>query len=189
MSQFPKANFPIAAPGELNTAVAFDSDIVGRLRDISNRTLKLATRSALGKAATRIKGPARAATPVYTGLLRQSLEKKDSKHTSKAIYSLVGARRKIEGPAIKGYVKKAKAAKRAGKPFVVSRAVTRKRKPSRYLHLVEKGFRTRGGGFKPGVGMLSRAISSTKAEVIEVVRVTLSERLMNAKSSDQITST
>lgn len=187
--QFPRPNFPIAAPNELNTSVAFDGDIVGKLRDISSRTLKLATRSALGKAGTKIAQDTRPRVPVYTGLLRQAILKKDSKHTSKAIYSLVGASRKIEGPAIKNYVSKAKKARRARRPFIAKRAVSRTRKPTRYLHLVERGHKMPGGGVRPGVFMMRNAIASSQNELREIVRRTLSERLASAKQPDEITTT
>ena len=187
--QFTRFNWPTAAAGTLNASVQFDSDVVGKLRDISNRTLKLATRSALGKAGTRIAQEVRPHVPSYTGLLRQAILKKDSKHTSKAIYSLVGASRKIEGPAIKNYVSKAKKARRARRPFIATRAVSRVRKPSRYLHLVERGHKLPQGGFRRGHFMMTIAKATTQNEVREIVRRTLSERLASAKQPDEITTT
>jgi len=174
-------------PNEFKASVTMDTDLIVKLRDISNRTLRLATRSALHAAATEIKKVAKQKTPIYTGWLQKSLQTKDSKHTSRKIYSLVGASRKIFGPAMQNYFRKKGDAKRAGVPLKIT---TKKiRKPSRYLHLVEKGFRHRGGKHVKGRRMLGESIESTKAQVKEKVRLKLMERLAKNQPSDDIPTT
>ncbi len=174
-------------PNEFRVSVDMDTDLIGKLRDISNRTLRLATRAALHAAATEIKKVAKQKTPIYTGWLQKALQTKDSKHTSRKIYSLVGASRKIFGPAMKSYFKKKGEAKRAGVPLVVK--AKRIRKPSRYLHLVEKGFKHRNGKQVKGKKMLGESIESTKAQVKDKVRLKLMERLAKHQPSDDIPTT
>ena len=174
-------------PNELNVSVDMDAEITRKLRDISSRTLRLATRAALHAAATEIKTVAKQKTPVYTGLLQKALQTKDSKHTSRKLYSLVGASRKIFGPAMKNYFRKKAEAKRAGVPLVVKSKKVRK--PTRYLHLVEKGFRHRSGKQVPGHGMLRKSMEQTKEQVKQRVRMKLMERLAKNQPSDDIPTT
>jgi HK97 gp10 family phage protein len=164
-----------------------DTDLIVKLRDISNRTLRLATRAALHAAATEIKKVAKQKTPVYTGWLQKALQTKDSKHTSRKLYSLVGASRKIFGPAMKSYFRKKGEAKRAGVPLVVKSKKVRK--PTRYLHLVEKGFKHRNGKQVPGHGMLRKSMEQTKEQVKQRVRMKLMERLAKNQPSDDIPTT
>jgi HK97 gp10 family phage protein len=174
-------------PNELNVSVDMDTEITRRLRDISSRTLRLATRAALHAAATEIKKVAKQKTPVYTGWLQKALQTKDSKHTSRKLYSLVGASRKIFGPAMKSYFRKKGEAKRAGVPLVVKSKKVRK--PTRYLHLVEKGFKHRNGKQVPGHGMLRKSMEQTKEQVKRRVRLKLMERLAKHQPSDDIPTT
>jgi HK97 gp10 family phage protein len=164
-----------------------DTDLIVKLRDISNRTLRLATRAALHAAATEIKKVAKQKTPVYTGWLQKALQTKDSKHTSRKLYSLVGASRKIFGPAMKSYFRKKGEAKRAGVPLVVTSKKIRK--PTKYLHLVEKGFKHRNGKQVPGHGMLRKSMEQTKEQVKQRVRMKLMERLAKNQPSDDIPTT
>ncbi len=174
-------------PNEFRASVDMDTDLIVKLRDISNRTLRLATRAALHAAATEIKKVAKQKTPVYTGWLQKALQTKDSKHTSRKLYSLVGASRKIFGPAMKSYFRKKGEAKRAGVPLVVKSKKVRK--PTRYLHLVEKGFKHRNGKQVPGHGMLRKSMEQTKEQVKQRVRLKLMERLAKHQPSDDIPTT
>ncbi len=174
-------------PNEFRASVDMDTDLIVKLRDISNRTLRLATRAALHAAATEIKKVAKQKTPVYTGWLQKALQTKDSKHTSRKLYSLVGASRKIFGPAMKSYFRKKGEAKRAGVPLVVTSKKIRK--PTKYLHLVEKGFKHRNGKQVPGHGMLRKSMEQTKEQVKQRVRMKLMERLAKNQPSDDIPTT
>jgi hypothetical protein len=174
-------------PNEFRASVDMDTDLIVKLRDISNRTLRLATRSALHRAGTIIKTRAKQKTPIETGLLQKSLQVKDSKHTSRKIYSLVGASRKTVGPAMRSYFRRKAAASRAGVPLrITSKKV---RKPSRYLHLVEKGFKHRNGKQVQGRRMLGESLEATKAQVRDAVRMKLMERLAKSQPSDDIPTT
>ena len=119
----------------LNFDVNLPSALMARLRDFGTRQMRNSARAAVGQAATIIKNAAQPQTPVYSGILRRSLGKKDSKHTSKGIYSLVGARRRFVGPKLSRYrIKAIKAkARKAGKEPEFG-AKTPISKPSRYLH-------------------------------------------------------
>jgi hypothetical protein len=179
-------------PNDLDVSFDLPAEITANLRMIGSRTLRNATRNALGRAATVIKESARqqADFPVYSGILRQSLGIKKSKHTSKGIYALVGARRSFVGPTLplKTIRKGKKAARAAGVPY--TKTTKRMSKPSRYLHLVEKGFRHyRSGAFIKGHNMLRNAGMATKSAVAQVIREALSKSLTRATTPSEITTT
>ena len=175
--------------GNIDVQLEVPEEITAKLRDYGWRKLKNATRAALGQAATKIKRAAAGMTPVYSGILKQSLTKKDSKHTSKSIYSLVGARRRMSGPKIP-YEKKKKiktAARAAGKQADFGKAQISR--PVRYLHLVEKGFQPKSGPRVPGKWMLKKGAESVRSEVTAKIREVLTQRLFQAKSSQEIPTT
>jgi hypothetical protein len=184
------AKYTRTVPKDLDVAVELPPEITQNLRMIGARTLRNATRNALGKAATIIKNAAAPDTPVYSGILKKSLGIKKSKHTSKGIYALVGARRKFEGPTQpkKTILKQKRDAKKAGVPYQPS--TKRRSKPSKYLHLVEKGFRHyRSGQIIKGKGMLRGASQATKAAVAASIRQTLSQYLNRPTASSEIPTT
>lgn len=177
-------------PKDLDVHVDMDPEITQNLRMIGARTLRNATRNALGKAARIIRDAARPNTPVYSGILKKSLGIKNSRHTSAKIYSLVGARRGFEGPRQRRstILRQKRSAKQAGVAY--SPSTSKKSKPSRYLHLVEKGFRHyRSGQFIKGRGMLRSANQSTKAAVAAKIRESLSGSLTRATTPSEITTT
>lgn len=184
------AKYTRTVPNDLDVGVDLPPEITQNLRMIGSKTLRNATRNALGKAAVIIKDAAKPDTPVYSGILRKSLGIKKSKHTSKGIYALVGARRRFEGPTqpMATILKQKREAKKAGVPYQPS---TKKRsKPSKYLHLVEKGFRHwRSGQFIKGKGMLRGASQSTKSAVAASIRETLSQYLNRPTTPSEITTT
>ena len=184
------AKYTRTVPKDLDVGVELPPEITQNLRMIGSKTLRNATRNALGKAATIIKEAAKPGTPVYSGILQKSLGIKKSKHTSKGIYALVGARRRFEGPTQpkKTILKEKRDAKKAGVAYKPS--TKRRSKPSKYLHLVEKGFRHyRSGQFIKGKSMLRNASQSTKAAVAAKIRESLSESLTRATTPSEITTT
>jgi hypothetical protein len=179
-------------PKDLDVTVEIPPDIAGSLREIGSRTLRNATRNALGKAASVINKAARAQPkfPVYSGILKQSLGVKKSKHTSRGIYALVGARRSFVGPTLplETIREGKKAAKAAGVPYDVK--TKRMSKPSRYLHLIEKGFRdNKSGAFIRGHNILKNAGMSTKPQVAQAIREALAKSLTRATTPSEITTT
>ena len=176
----------------LDVGVDLPPEITQNLRMIGSRTLRNATRNSLAKAARHILSVARKTEPfpVYSGILRRSLGVKNSKHTSKNIYTLVGARRGFEGPRQKlsTILKQKKDAKRRGVAY--SPSTNEKSKPTRYLHLVENGFRHwRSGQMIPGKKFLARAKQSSKTAVAQIIREKLSEKLTRPTTPSEITTT
>jgi len=181
-----------AVPNDLDVSVDIPTDITASLREISSRKLRNATRNALGAAARIIREAAAndAEFPIYSGILRRSLGIKNSKHTSRSIYSLVGARRRFEGPTLpQEVIRKGKqAARKSGIKYVPP--TDRISKPSKYLHLMEKGFRHwRTLQFIEGHHMLQKAGQSTRAAVTQKIREKLSEALTKASTASEITTT
>ena len=184
------AKYTRAVPNDLDVGVELPPEITQNLRMIGARTLRNATRNALGKAARIIRDAAAGKTPIYSGILKKSLGIKNSKHTSKGIYSLVGARRRFEGPTqpLKTILKEKKSAKKAGISYKPS--TKRVSKPSKYLHLVEKGFRHyKSGQFIEGKHMLKEATQATKAAVAQKIRESLAETLAKKSTPSEITTT
>ena len=174
----------------LNVDLRMPKELMDRLRDFGTRKMRNSARAAVGQAATIIKNSAQPQVPVYSGILKRSLGKKDSKHTSKGIYSLVGARRRFVGPKLSRYRIKAikKKARKAGvePDFGAKTALS---KPSRYLHLVENGWTSRSGRKVPGVFMLRDAKRSARGAVLTKIRTVLGQKLRDTSNSDEIPTT
>lgn len=192
VKQFPAYD---KSQGTLDVTFKLPPQLMDNLRDFGSRKVKNATRSALGQAATIIKRSAEGQTPVYSGILKRSLGKKDSKHTAKSIYSLVGARRSFQGPKVP--MNRQRRAKRQMKgaqgPVFYKELIGRKNqvaKPSKYLHLVEKGWTHYKTGKRiPGKHMLRNATTSSRGAVLSKIREVLTEKLHAAGSSQEIPTT
>jgi len=119
-------------------------------------------RIALNAAAGVIRDAAKVLANKETGLLGKSLSVKvkvpeasrNAKHHGKPAYAVIGASRKMIRPVNRTAKGKLKA---VGAARARKLNITTVRKPSRYLHLVEKGHKTPGGGFVRGSGFMAKA--------------------------------
>jgi HK97 gp10 family phage protein len=115
---------------------------------LGERVQRSVLRSAVSVASTPISRAAKANAPRESGLLKKSLGKKVVTNKEKqSVSAIIGPRRNVSGMH-KGKL----------------------RKPSRYAHLVEKGFIDAAGRFHPPQAFLQPAYDQTQAQVLGVMR-------------------
>lgn len=119
-----------------------------KLRTLGDKVQRRVTRKAVNAAATPVLKAARAKAPKQSGLLKKAMGKKVATNKKTGdIVGIVGARKQIEGE-YQG----------------------EKRKPSRYSHLVEKGFIDSSGKFVPPSPFLFPALDETEGQALDILR-------------------
>lgn len=161
--------------------------LLDKLNAIGSRKSRNAIRRAVSRAGTVFLQTVRPLTPVRTGLLRQSMGKKDSSHKRFTAYSIIGPRRRFGGMvSVKTAASRTKRAKRNAKVAVANKP--RYQKPVKYAHLVEKGHKGPGGkGFVRGRPFLLAARLIARQQVLNVMRMSLQQGLIaeaNTPNSD-----
>lgn len=124
-----------------------DKALERTLRTLGDRVQRKIVRSAVNAAATPVLKAARANVTTESGLLKKSLAKKVGTSKDKtSVTAIVGPRRDVQGE-YEGEM----------------------RKPSRYAHLVEKGFINEAGEYVPPKPFLRPAAESTEQQAIGVM--------------------
>lgn len=124
-----------------------------KLAKLGDKVHRKVTRQAVNAAATPVVRAAKANVETDSGLLKKALGKKTvTAKDKKSVAALVGARKNVQGE-VNGKV----------------------RKPSRYAHLVEKGFIDQHGVHHPPQPFLRPAIESTGEQAVSIMQTKMAD--------------
>lgn len=124
-----------------------------KLQKLGDRIHRKVTRQAVNAAANPILKEAKADVEVDSGLLKKALGKKVITADDKqSVTALIGARKQVQGE-VNGKI----------------------RKPSRYAHLVEKGFIDEAGNHHPPQPYLEPALESAGPQALTILQTKMAQ--------------
>lgn len=137
-----------------------DKALERKLRTLGERVQRKVLRSAVSAAGTPVLKSARSKVKKRTGLLKKSLGKviRTNKKTQ-SVAAIIGPRKGVSG-------------EHNGKV----------QKPSRYAHLVEKGFIDEAGNHVPAQPFLNPAMAETEGQALNVMQTKLAEGVIKESS-------
>lgn len=142
-----------------------DKALERTLRTLGERVQRKIVRSSVNAAATPVLKAARSNVTTESGLLKQSLAKKvNTSKDKQSITAIIGPRRDVKGEY-------------DGKT----------RKPSRYAHLVEKGFINEAGEYVPPKPFLRPAAESTEQHALGVMSAKLAAGVVKEAAKAGVT--
>lgn len=130
-----------------------DKALERKLKALPERVQRRVMRGAINAAATPVVKSAKSKAKKQSGLLKRSLGKKVFTNKKRqSVTAIVGPRKQVKGE-YKGQV----------------------RKPSRYAHLVEKGYIDEQGNHVPPQPFLNPAMRETEGQALNVMQTKLAE--------------